>query len=262
MQIDWLTVAAQIVNFLILVWLLQRYLYRPIVEAMDAREQRIAARAMEAAQQQASAEREARAYRQRRDELEREKENVLRIALKEVDERRQSLEDAARQDVERRHLEWLRQLDGERSAFLREMRRGSAGHVLALSRRVLHELADARLEEQMAASFARHLAALEPQLRETLARACREAGGRATVRSRFELSEDARQRLAGEVRAHVFEGCDVAFEATEDLTGGIELTAGTRSLAWTLDRFLDDLERELDADLDELVPRQAQRPAA
>ena len=38
MQIDWLTVAAQIVNFLVLVWLLQRFLYRPITDAMARRD--------------------------------------------------------------------------------------------------------------------------------------------------------------------------------------------------------------------------------
>ena len=42
MLIDWFTVGAQVLNFLILVWLLKRFLYRPILHAIDAREQRIA----------------------------------------------------------------------------------------------------------------------------------------------------------------------------------------------------------------------------
>ena len=37
MQIDWITVAAQIVNFLVLVWILQRLLYRPVTRAMARR---------------------------------------------------------------------------------------------------------------------------------------------------------------------------------------------------------------------------------
>jgi F-type H+-transporting ATPase subunit b len=43
MLIDWFTVGAQVLNFLILVWLLKRFLYKPILDAIDAREQRIAA---------------------------------------------------------------------------------------------------------------------------------------------------------------------------------------------------------------------------
>lgn len=42
MLIDWFTVIAQVVNFLILVWLLKRFLYQPILNAIDAREQRVA----------------------------------------------------------------------------------------------------------------------------------------------------------------------------------------------------------------------------
>jgi len=43
MLIDWFTVGAQIVNFLILVWLLKHFLYKPILDAIDAREKKIAA---------------------------------------------------------------------------------------------------------------------------------------------------------------------------------------------------------------------------
>jgi F-type H+-transporting ATPase subunit b len=42
MLIDWFTVGAQVVNFLILVWLLKRFLYKPILHAIDERERRIA----------------------------------------------------------------------------------------------------------------------------------------------------------------------------------------------------------------------------
>ena len=42
MLIDWFTVGAQTLNFLILVWLMKRFLYKPILNAIDAREKRIA----------------------------------------------------------------------------------------------------------------------------------------------------------------------------------------------------------------------------
>ena len=48
MLIDWFTVIAQVINFLILVWLLKRFLYRPILNAIDAREKRIAAKIADA----------------------------------------------------------------------------------------------------------------------------------------------------------------------------------------------------------------------
>jgi dTDP-4-amino-4,6-dideoxygalactose transaminase len=42
MLIDWFTIAAQVLNFLILVWLMKRFLYKPIILAIEAREKKIA----------------------------------------------------------------------------------------------------------------------------------------------------------------------------------------------------------------------------
>src|ERR1019366_5512534 len=48
MLIDWFTVGAQALNFLVLVWLLKHFLYKPILNAIDAREKGIAAKLAEA----------------------------------------------------------------------------------------------------------------------------------------------------------------------------------------------------------------------
>jgi len=53
MLIDWFTVGAQALNFIILVWLLKRFLYKPILGAVDAREKRIAAELADAAARKA-----------------------------------------------------------------------------------------------------------------------------------------------------------------------------------------------------------------
>lgn len=58
MLIDWFTVGAQTLNFLILVWLMKRFLYQPVLDAIDAREQRIAQELADAAQKQAQAQQE------------------------------------------------------------------------------------------------------------------------------------------------------------------------------------------------------------
>jgi len=55
MLIDWFTVAAQAVNFLVLVWLLKRFLYKPVLAAIDEREKRIAAQLLDAEKKKAEA---------------------------------------------------------------------------------------------------------------------------------------------------------------------------------------------------------------
>ena len=55
MLIDWFTVGAQALNFIVLVWLMKRFLYKPILDAIDAREARIAAALADAAASKAEA---------------------------------------------------------------------------------------------------------------------------------------------------------------------------------------------------------------
>ena len=41
MKINWFTVIAQVINFLMLVWLLKKFLYKPILDAVNEREKKI-----------------------------------------------------------------------------------------------------------------------------------------------------------------------------------------------------------------------------
>ncbi|MGL6052044.1 MAG: hypothetical protein ACRC16_19025 [Aeromonas salmonicida] len=97
MLIDWFTVGAQVVNFLILAWLLKRFLYHPILDAIDAREKRIATELANAAQQQASATEERENFEQRNSELDRNKATLLKEATEAAHVERQRLLDEARQ---------------------------------------------------------------------------------------------------------------------------------------------------------------------
>jgi len=112
MLIDWFTVVAQAVNFLILVWLLKRFLYRPVLAAIDAREQKIATQLAQATQREAQAQTEREEFQRRNETLAREREAILRKASDAVDAERQTLLEAARQDdhfdpVERDMIEKL-----------------------------------------------------------------------------------------------------------------------------------------------------------
>jgi F-type H+-transporting ATPase subunit gamma len=149
MQIDWLTVAAQIVNFLVLVWLLRRFLYGPITAAMNRREQRIAAKLAEADQRRAEAETAAETYREAERDLERRTDRLLADARKMAETERHDLERTARREVQELRQAWERKLDDEKTVFLGDVRRQLLDHAFALARHTIDDLADRRLEEQM-----------------------------------------------------------------------------------------------------------------
>jgi F-type H+-transporting ATPase subunit b len=75
--IDWFTVSAQIINFLILVFLLKKFLYGPIIRAMDKREEKIAGRLNDAGQKQEEAQKEIKRYRKKNEDFESQRADML-----------------------------------------------------------------------------------------------------------------------------------------------------------------------------------------
>ena len=96
MLIDWFTVLAQVVNFLILVWLLKRFLYRPILDAIDAREKRIAKELADADAKKAEAQKERDEFQHKNEEFDQQRAALLSKATDEAKAERQRLLDEAR----------------------------------------------------------------------------------------------------------------------------------------------------------------------
>jgi len=69
MLIDWFTIGAQALNFVILVWLLKRFLFKPILHAIDEREKRIATELANADKEKADAQKESDQFRHRNEEF-------------------------------------------------------------------------------------------------------------------------------------------------------------------------------------------------
>lgn len=253
MRIDWLTVAAQVVNFLILVWLLARFLYGPIVRAMERREADIADRLAEAEAKANAAAREATRHEQAVAALEEAQARLLAEARDAAEAVGRELEAGLRGEVEETRARWRAQLEEERAAFVRELRRQAARHFLEVARRALAHLANASLEEQVAAVFAERLRRLEPEAARAVAADARAGGGQVRVRSAFALPASARRTITGAMHESLGEDLDVAYETTDEVVCGIEAATGGRTVTWSVDSYLDDLERQVETLLGELT---------
>ncbi|XKE46235.1 hypothetical protein LG302_03565 [Halomonas organivorans] len=247
MEIDWVTVSAQIVNFLILVWLLKRFLYRPVLRAMDRREQGIRERLRQAGERERDAEGCLQAYREQQADLERRREALLEAAREEAEQTRHRLLQEARAEVARRREDWQRQLDAEREDVLRRLGQRSLAAVEALARRALHDLAGAGLEAQLIEVFIERLSALDSETRQRLAR----GEGPLHIATSFTLSPALEERLIAAVHRHLElePSADVSVSRSTSLICGIELIRDGRRLGWSLADYLDELHDRVDRDL-------------
>lgn len=262
MQIDWITVAAQVVNFLVLVWLLHRFLYGPITRAMDRRERHIANRLQEADEMMKRAEDEAQAFRDKQEELGRAREGLLSDARDQADQLRRDLQDEVRIEMENRRTEWLAQLEDEERAFLDDIREMATRYFYDLARRALRDLANAELEDQIAAAFLNRLQTLEDAARMTLAEACKTAGGGFHVRSVFELPADRRRQITRAIHNLILADTEVTYEQSEEIGLGIELRSGGQAIRWSLESYIDRLQEELAANFAVLMPTSEQSARA
>jgi F-type H+-transporting ATPase subunit b len=244
MTVDWLTVGAQMLNFLVLVYLLKRFLYGPVVLAMARREEAIAKRQREAEQRREDAEAEARRHREAREALDAQRERLLARAREEADDLRRTLEKELRRETDEMRERWRAEIEREQSAFLRDVRRHVAEQFEALARRALAALASAELETQMAQVLVERLRDLDGDRREALARASA-SGEPLRVRSAFELPATVKRSITSELRDALGKEVEVTYELADDVICGVEIRAGGESLAWSLEGYLDTLERRL-----------------
>lgn len=253
MQIDWLTVSAQIVNFLILVWLLRRFLYGPIIGAMERRQQRIKDRLREAEHARSEAEDQARAYHGKQEEWEQQRERMLAEARELVAQQRQSLEREARAEIEVIKRAWQQQLEAEREAFLRQLRRRATEQFIALAQRALGDLAGADLQQQIALGFIKQLAMLDRHAVARLLQACTASGGVVKLRSRFELSASSKRQLTQAIHQRLDKTVRIVYETADDAPCGIELEVGSEAVAWSIEGYLDGFEQAVDEQLSSVL---------
>jgi F-type H+-transporting ATPase subunit b len=248
MSIDWITVTAQIVNFLVLVWLLKHFLYGPVIEAMQKREQRIQARLDSASQQEQHARDEAERYRDQQQTLDREREEIFADARHEADETRRTLKQEARDEVDGQRRRWLDELERDKEKTLAEISRQVARQVAHATRQALNELADAELEAQAVKVFLRRLHALDKDEQKDLAQAL-SGKNDAVVASAFDLPKKLRDQIGSAVTGLLGSEAPLRFVQRAELTCGLELAVANRKIGWNIADYLDGLEQDLEAAL-------------
>lgn len=246
MTIDWFTLVAQLANFLILLLLLRRFLYEPVLGVMKRREEGIEGRFHEAERSRREADQEAERLRRERRQLEERREELIGEARDEAQKRRSELLDEARREVAQERERWLEDLQREGAAVRRALRLGTAREALAASRKILAELASAELEESAVRCFLARVEEMDDDKRELLSEALAVEEPEVVVRTAFELQADHRQRIIRALSdAAGGEGFEVRFERDEALLLGLEVEAEGRLIQWSADHYLDELGEDV-----------------
>jgi F-type H+-transporting ATPase subunit b len=246
MLIDWFTVGAQALNFIILVWLMKRFLYKPIRHAIDEREKRIAAELENADAKKAEAQKESDTFRQKNEAFDRQRDALLRKATDEANAEEERLLDEARKAAAALSAKRQETLRDEARALHQAISRRTRQEVFAIARKALTDLAATDLEERMGEVFTRRLREMDGRGKADLAAALMSGPDPALVRSAFDLPVEQQAVIQNALNETFSADIRIRFETAPDVISGIELTANGQKVAWSIADYLTSLEKGVD----------------
>lgn len=241
MLIDWFTVAAQVINFLVLVWLLKRFLYKPVLNAIDEREKRIATQLQDAEKKKADALQEEADFRKKNEEFEQHRVALLADATNSAKVEREKLMEMARKAAEELRAKSQKASEEEVANVKTTVGLLVQKEVFSIARKTLLELAGVNLEERIAEVFLHRLHDLNDEQRQKLKDGLPASLKPLVVRSTFNLAEQQKAAIGGAIKKLLGEASIPTFETKPDLICGIELVANGQKIAWSIADYLTDL---------------------
>jgi F-type H+-transporting ATPase subunit b len=246
MLIDWFTVAAQVVNFLILVWLMKRFLYKPILRAIDEREKRIATELANADKKKAEAQKESDDFKHKNGEFDKQRAALLSKATDEARAEHQRLLGEARKDAAALSSKLQEALRDQEHTLHQAISRRTQQEVFAIARKTLTDLSTVSLEERLGEVFTRRLREMDAEAKATLAQALKTASDPALVRSAFDLPAQQRAAIQNALNETFSADIHIRFETAPDLISGVELSTNGQKVAWSIADYLASMEKSVD----------------
>lgn len=245
MQLDWFTVIAQIVNFIVLVWLLKRFLYKPILKAIDKREKNITGQIKDAEEKEALAKKEQKEFREKNDSFDKEKKELMEKAIAETNEERQKLLEDARNEANELRSRLEKSLTEMQENLKRDIAQKTQHEVFAIARKTLADLASESLEEHSANTFIKRLNDLKKDEKKQFTEAFKSGSNSILVRSAFDLPEKKQADIKNAVNEIIGTETQFEFKTAPEIISGIELTSNKYKLAWSISEYLNSLQKDI-----------------
>jgi F-type H+-transporting ATPase subunit b len=245
MSFSWSTFALQSINFLVLVWVLKRFLFKPIRTIVAQRKAEITRAQEEAQAALQKAEQARKDFERRQSQLDAQRQRVMDEGRAALDDERLRMLETARTDMEKLKSAALKQLDEERESAARDVLDKTVQVAVQLAENLLRQFAGPKLDEVILEQVLRHLDHLTDAERAALLGQLAHDGGQLTVTTASPLDAEGQskwrvaltQRLGGSPR--------IVFSIDQDLIAGTELKFPHAVLHFNWRRALAQAQREL-----------------
>lgn len=236
MQIDATTFILELINFAVLVWILHRFLYRPILGAIDRRRSAIEASLEEARSTREAAEKLRQGYEDRFTGWEQERAQArATLAAELATQREKALAEVARSAEQERD-----RLAAVQARRTQDLRRETEEHALeqaaAFAARLLERLAGPETDVRLIDAFVADLGEWPAARIDELRAAANAAQGHVQVTSARALAPAMQTRITQALEARLELRCAAEFSVDAALLAGLRVAIGP----WLLQADLRD----------------------
>ncbi|MEP6725703.1 MAG: F0F1 ATP synthase subunit B [Bacteroidota bacterium] len=245
MKINWFTVIAQVINFVILVWLLKKFLYQPILNAIGERENKITGQLKDADNKKAAAQKEQDDFKKKNEDFDAQKKALLDKAVADATTQKQQLIDTAKAEANALRSGMEKAAKEKQQNDTREIAEKTQKQVFAITRKALAAIASISMEEQSANTFIRHLKELKDDEKKQFMDAFKSNSNSILVRSAFELPAKQQGEINDAVNVILSADTHLQFKTTPEIISGIELSTNGYKLAWSFLEYLNTLENNI-----------------
>lgn len=258
MSIDWFTFIAQIFNLLILLFLLRKFLYLPVLKAVEIRQKLIADELKNAEQSRLKAQKAEEKCLQKAQEIEREKQQILADVQREAEKLAADLREQAENQYHQSQAEWRERLKGEQKSFDAAIQKLTVEHFNRFAEKAMKQMANADLNDWIIKQFAdkiKNLPADEKiKLRENF---CSQKTLR--IETADEMSAERKKQTEDLLRAEcgLSDGIKFQYRVDENLLGGIIVQGGEYMVEWSLKSYLQEFKQAMSDEVSRLINRGA-----
>ena len=245
MSFSWSTFALQVVNFLVLVWLLKRFLFKPVSAIVAQRKAEIARAQTEAEAARRSAEQSRKEFDQRRVEIEAQRQAIGEQTRAELATERSRMIEAAQAEVDKLKSAMFKQLDEERENAARDISNRAVEIAVQLADRLLRQCAAPLLDELFLDRLINHLDHLTAAERAALFDQTGPGGGSVFVITASPLDPERESKWRGTLTQHLGISPHITFAVDQNLIAGTELKFPLAVIRFSWRHALAEAQQEL-----------------
>jgi len=256
MEIDLFTLAAQIINLIILLFLLRKFLYVPLLNAVETRQKLIADELQAAEDSRKNAQSIEKKYLRKLTGLEKEKQNILANVHAEAEKMSVNLNKEAEKQYKNAQEQWQKRLQAQQQSFEITLQKMIAEYFLRFSNKALREILGTDADDLALSRLINKIKSLSDEKKAKLLHPLQNKSN-VLITTAHTLTAEKRNKIENFLHNELKIPVNVKFLYKQDaeLISGITLQADEELIDWSMQSYLQEFQQNMNKEVSYLLSR-------